>query len=591
MQNFRNLKIIIVLGMLVLLFFTIPGEFQIDNVNKNRLSNSDETSIFNDRISLNIIDYPILIDDSNPDYNWSKTASDYSWCKGSGTWLNPYIIEDIIMDGIIASKCLTVQNSNVYFKIQNCTIKNSDRNSYSIWLNNVVNGTVINNILINNDRAIVLSGCHNNTIIDNIFDLNKISINIGYSTNTTITNNTLNSDNYIGISLSQNINTILRNNKMVKSGISLMDTSYYYSSIRIDTSNTVNGKPVYYYFNERNLDTSNFTNAGQIILGKCSYSTISDLDISSTVTSLTLLECDNNIISNNNFYGNSKNGIFLFYGTNNTLIGNHLHDNSRSGIQTWYSKNNNIQTNNCSFNSFMGIEIIHDSDFTKVSNNYITNFHAHRWNYGINIYNCINNTISGNVVENVGSGYRLEYMENNRFEKNTANQCDYGLYLNSCNKTLFSDNFLLNSNIECIYSERSGQNTFQDMFCNTAIKVNVPSINSFFRQIAPDFNVEIDLIHNIDQMWYTLDSGFTNTSFTTNGTISQAEWDKLETGLVTLQFYANDTLNNIGSGEVIIRKDINQPVIEITLPNPNDEFESLAPEFNITITEEFLDTI
>ncbi|PWI47176.1 hypothetical protein CEE45_13245 [Candidatus Heimdallarchaeota archaeon B3_Heim] len=150
---------------------------------------------------------------------------------------------------------------------------------------------------------------------------------------------------------------------------------------------------------------------------------------------------------------------------------------------------------------------------------------------------------------------------------------------------------LLNSNIECIYSEKSGQNIFQDMFCNTAIKINVPSTNSFFRQLAPDFNVEIDLIYELDQMWYSLDYGLTNTSFTINGTIDQAEWDKLESGLVSLQFYANDTMNNIGSGEIIIRKDINDPVIEIISPSSMDVFESLAPNFNIIITEAFLDTI
>ena len=65
---------------------------------------------------------------------------------------------------------------------------------------------------------------------------------------------------------------------MISCGISLMDRSYYFSTISIDTSNTVNGKPIYYYINERNLDTSNFTDAGQIILGNCSFSTISDLD-------------------------------------------------------------------------------------------------------------------------------------------------------------------------------------------------------------------------------------------------------------------------------------------------------------------------
>ena len=59
----------------------------------------------------------ILIDDTIPEYNWSKTAEDNDWCSGSGTWGDPYIIEDLVIDGEGITDGIEIRNSNVFFKI------------------------------------------------------------------------------------------------------------------------------------------------------------------------------------------------------------------------------------------------------------------------------------------------------------------------------------------------------------------------------------------------------------------------------------------------------------------------------------------
>ena len=41
---------------------------------------------------------PIYIDDLDPNFSWNKTMSENTWCSGSGTYLDPYIIEDVIID-------------------------------------------------------------------------------------------------------------------------------------------------------------------------------------------------------------------------------------------------------------------------------------------------------------------------------------------------------------------------------------------------------------------------------------------------------------------------------------------------------------
>lgn len=90
--------------------------------------------------------------------------------------------------------------------------------------------------------------------------------------------------------------------------------------------------------------------------------------------------------------------------------------------------------------------------------------------------------------------------------------------------------------------------------------------------------------------WYTLDNGIVNTTFTgTEGKIDQTIWDTVENGKVYLKFYAKDALNNIGSAEVIIEKDICTPVIIISSPSQDTLFGTDSPSFKISIIEENLD--
>ena len=90
------------------------------------------------------------------------------------------------------------------------------------------------------------------------------------------------------------------------------------------------------------------------------------------------------------------------------------------------------------------------------------------------------------------------------------------------------------------------------------ITINSPNSNELFGTSAPSFNVEL-YDANLDSMWYTLDNGLTNTTFTTNGTINQALWDALIDGNLVIRFYANDSAGNIGFQEVTVVKMTSQP--------------------------------
>ncbi|MFX0032673.1 MAG: hypothetical protein ACFE9P_08405 [Candidatus Hermodarchaeota archaeon] len=113
--------------------------------------------------------------------------------------------------------------------------------------------------------------------------------------------------------------------------------------------------------------------------------------------------------------------------------------------------------------------------------------------------------------------------------------------------------------------------------------------NNLFGKLAPNFIVKIEDLF-LDAMWYSLDGGITNTTFTNNGSIYQTLWDTVGNGTVTIKFYANDTDGNIGIKEIKVRKDILGPIITIHDPTRDDEF-YLAPVYELSMIEGNLDKI
>jgi hypothetical protein len=87
------------------------------------------------------------------------------------------------------------------------------------------------------------------------------------------------------------------------------------------------------------------------------------------------------------------------------------------------------------------------------------------------------------------------------------------------------------------------------------ITIHSPSAGSSFGSSAPSFNVEVN-DDFLFEMWYTLDGGLNNYTFTENGTIDQSAWDALGDGSVTIIFYANDLVGNEAFEEVTITKSV-----------------------------------
>ena len=108
--------------------------------------------------------------------NWSSTQSTYLWCTGAGTINNPYVIENVTIDGLQKSSCITIKNTNDYFIIRNCTFYNTTTDwsgiyQAGIWLDNVDNGKIINCYFTEFDYlGIEINSCSNLNISYNVME-------------------------------------------------------------------------------------------------------------------------------------------------------------------------------------------------------------------------------------------------------------------------------------------------------------------------------------------------------------------------------------------------------------------------------------
>ncbi len=119
------------------------------------------------------------------------------------------------------------------------------------------------------------------------------------------------------------------------------------------------------------------------------------------------------------------------------------------------------------------------------------------------------------------------------------------------------------------------------------INILLPVSDQIFGIDAPTFITTFIDESPLDSTWYTIDGGLTNYTYSgLSGTVDQTAWNDAGTSLISLTFYANDTLGNVGSETVNIYKDIVAPDITIHSPVSDQIFGIDAPTFIITITDD-----
>jgi len=174
----------------------------------------DDISHYNQNVRFSNVSRKIHIVNNS---GWTDFRDDGN-CTGSGTYSDPYIIKDLIIDGGSSRNCIWIENSNVNFRIQNCTIYNSGvglfPNYYAgIKLSNVNNSHLIDNICSFNGRGIYLEDSYNNSISGNNLNNNtEEGIFFYYSTNNTVSGNIANYNGRCGITLGRSDKNIVSGN-------------------------------------------------------------------------------------------------------------------------------------------------------------------------------------------------------------------------------------------------------------------------------------------------------------------------------------------------------------------------------------------
>ena len=615
--NNKEKRLLKMIGFLLALLLIYVSFLPMDNENDYNNANLNE---INENLKLSGTSGKINIVGEQGWIDFRNAGN----CTGSGSYLDPFVIEDLIIDGQGSGSGIKITLSrNFFFRIENCTIFNC---SYGIELYSTDNGTMYQNDCSFNGVGIYLHcpdpfsietyGCFNNTIIENIANNNSL---YGFHLNTHTTGNLINNtannnirgiyhqgypyiisrntanNNEIGISiwgpggngkLSRNIaidnrdsgidlNSFgfnLTGNFMKGSGLMLGSSSIEtLSTIHIDITNLVNSKPIYYLINRTGIFHQNFEDAGQIFLINCANILVKDMNVSNSSMGIAIYDSNNitvlNAVSSNNEYGvylrNTNYSYFIdntfkynkygnyFSGINNTVEGNYIYSN------TWKTRE--------------GLTFASYDDYNKIINNEIIGCIM-----GLVLRLSSHNLISGNIIRDnyygivVMGGSEYNHFYENFFIGNNKHT-DGGSATNKWNNTEIGnywDNYTGPDNdgdgigdIPHIIVNYPLTFDYLPIVDNDAPNITIisPMNFSIYGIKAPSFNVSINERY-IDEMWYSLDGGITNISFTEFiGTIDQSLWDLLPEGDVIISFYANDTLGRIGFREVSVIKDTSQP--------------------------------
>ncbi len=521
---------------------------------------------------------PILINDlpSNPN-NWTWAVTQ-AWCSGSGTESNPYIIEGLNIDANFTDSCIKILNSEAHFIIRGCELNNSivSGSEAGVYLNNVTNGNIIDNHFDNN---------RNTGVYLFLSDYNLISGNL-------LTNNKH------GIYLEGSYNEILGNKIFGDgsgSGIIIQFSNGYHDNL-IDGNTVENCWQGMFLF-----DSDNNTISGNTALKNLNYGIVLTAG------------ANNNFISGNIVFNNTLSGIIIDNSIDNTVEGTLAKQNQQNGIYLTNGDDTTIHNNILIDNVMDGINIATGSANNLLYGNIFLGNARHAYDNGAG--NDWNSTTIGNYWDNhtgpdtspndgivdvpytfiKGGAGSIDYLPIAEdgppsVVVNTPHPADiFGTSALSFSVTV-TDN-LLNETWYTIdgglhnytFTGSTGtidQSAWDDVpdgiitltFYASDYPGNIgsasviiekdsqapsiviisPNIDDTFAG-APSFVVEIT-DDNLDSMWYSLDGGLNNYTFTENRTIDQAAWAALSLGSVTITFYANDTAGNLASESVNVEK-------------------------------------
>ena len=372
-----------------------------------------------------------------------------------------------------------------------------------------------------------LDGASGNEISENELQNNGYGIAVlGRSNENKLNNNTISGSAELGVWLSGAGANVLRNNSMQVNTFNFMDEYFGLGLILpndIDTSNLVDGKPIYYLVEESDLVLDSTSNAGTVCLIGCENVTVRDLVLEKNGCGVFLAESSNSTLYNltisDNMYGilglidgssncsnntveNNSCGVYFVLGENNDLNNNRISENE--GGLMLLSDSGTLKNNLLSGNEYnFGVEAISGSDGIDIdtsnlvdgkpiyylvgksdrvldaSSNAGTVYLVDCENitvrdqvlehnmYGLFLYNTTNSSFENNVVSLNEQGIYLSRSDNNVLLENTADRNEIGIYLYSSDINILRNNNL-SENSDGLRLYISGNNSiYNNLFRNS----------------------------------------------------------------------------------------------------------------------------
>lgn len=222
----------IVLKLVFLIFISLFF-FQAAVNNRDKSSSSVSTSTTLNTAQLTEAS-PIVI---NSNSDWSGLTS-FSWCQGSGTWNDPYIISNITITADMT--CISITNSDVYFIIQNSKFIRTFccGGSAAVNLDNVEKGLIFNNKFYDSPQAsgssIYTTDSFNISILNNKIIHFNVGIDMWDSDSINVTGNII-TDCFIGMALRRSDSCYVSYNEIKLTGSYHIE---YQEGIRLWSSNS-----------------------------------------------------------------------------------------------------------------------------------------------------------------------------------------------------------------------------------------------------------------------------------------------------------------------------------------------------------------
>jgi len=362
---------------------------------------------------------------------------------------------------------------------------------------------------------------HDNVVIEN-FIVNGTGaspwsgIMIENQANVTLVNNTI-THHYFGVHFYDSFNNKMHNNTMANNTYNLEVWGLFLSHFihTIDSSNKVDGKPVYYWVRQKSRRVP--SDAGYVGIVDSENILVKDLILVGNGEGVLLAYTKNSAIVNVNVSHN-RNGFRLVSSNHNFIVGNKISKNEFYGLILAASSDNLVSANNFSGQKY-GITLTYSPILNLSSNgNQIggNDFHNHTY-CSLSLYQVENNRIFANTFSDNSYAASISKSQNNTFYHNIFLQNSV-INVDGKSQTFWNSTYLFGGNFWWDYMGVDGYNgpfqneTGSDGIGDTPYIIDENNKDHYPLMKPPDFELPaanfswspadakvFDTIHFIDQ--------------------------------------------------------------------------------------------